>query len=312
MENISGVINIRKEKGFTSHDVVYIVRKTLGGVKTGHSGTLDPQAQGVLPILVGKATKISDFLGESKRYTAELILGKTTDTEDHTGKVLSVSNFQWDEEAIYKAAKSFEGDILQTPPMYSAVKAGGKKLYELARAGKTIERKARPASIFGIDILSLLPERSAAILDVSCSRGTYIRTLCADIGKKLGCGACMGELTRTKSGSFELKDSVGLDEFKRLFKEGRLGEILIPIQDALDLPKANLSIEAEKLARNGNCVSAGSASLLEGQIPDRILLMLGDEPAGIYDLKAGKEGEALFKPAAFFLSPSQGASHLGE
>jgi tRNA pseudouridine55 synthase len=181
---ISGVINIYKEKGFTSHDVVNIVRKSLGRIKTGHTGTLDPDAEGVLPICVGKATKLADYIqADVKQYKAVLRLGITTTTEDTSGEVLTQSNITSSDADVESAISSFVGEYNQMPPMYSAIKVNGKKLYELAREGKEVERKTRLIKIYDITDVKKVSDTDWEFL-VLCSKGTYIRTLCSDIGKK--------------------------------------------------------------------------------------------------------------------------------
>ena len=195
---IHGIINVYKEKGFTSHDVVAKLRGIVGQKKIGHTGTLDPDATGVLPVCLGKATKLCDLLTDkNKTYEAVLLLGKTTDTQDITGEVLEEKSTEaLTEEKVREAIEGFIGDYEQIPPMYSALKVNGKKLYELAREGKVIERKARLVKILDIQILEIdLPK---VRMEVSCSKGTYIRTLCHDIGEKLGCGGCMESLIRTR------------------------------------------------------------------------------------------------------------------
>ena len=239
---MNGVINVYKEKSYTSHDVVAIIRKRLGRIKTGHTGTLDPQAEGVLPVCIGRATKLADYLmATDKSYKAELILGITTDTDDHTGQVLNTAPVNYSEAAIQQAVAFFEGTYMQMPPMYSALKVNGKKLYQLAREGKTVERKAREVTISRITILEI--NKNRIWMDVDCSKGTYIRSLCADIGKKLGCGACMGNLIRTKSGNFTVENAVRLDEIN--------GNSIIPVEQALPAPQAQLIGDA-KQAFNGN------------------------------------------------------------
>ena len=212
---MDGIINIYKEKGFTSHDVVAVVRRTIGQKKVGHTGTLDPDATGVLPVCVGKATKLADYIMASeKTYIAEVTLGAFTDTQDSSGNILDRHEVDFDEEKIRTAINSFIGNLQQTPPMYSAIKINGKKLYELAREGKEVERKKRNITIFNIEILSFNPP-DKFVMKVDCSKGTYIRTLCDDIGRKLGCGAYMSSLERTRSGSFVKENSITLDELRR-------------------------------------------------------------------------------------------------
>ena len=216
---IHGIINVYKEKGFTSHDVVAKLRGIVGQKKIGHTGTLDPDATGVLPVCLGKATKLCDLLTDkNKTYEAVLLLGKTTDTQDITGEVLEEKSTEaLTEEKVREAIEGFIGDYEQIPPMYSALKVNGKKLYELAREGKVIERKARPVKILDIQILEIdLPK---VRMEVSCSKGTYIRTLCHDIGEKLGCGGCMESLIRTRVSTFRIEDAKTLDEIETLKQE---------------------------------------------------------------------------------------------
>ena len=254
--DINGVININKEKGFTSHDVVAIVRKTLGYVKAGHTGTLDPNATGVLPVCLGKATKIASYLTDgTKRYRAEVILGISTDSEDITGTVVRKQDVNVSEEEVSAVVSRFVGEYWQTPPMYSAVKVDGKKLYELARQGKTIERAPRLMNIHSIDILEFDLKNNRFIIDVLCSKGTYIRTLCCDIGEKLNTCACMGELQRTAAGTFTLENSITLSELKEhVAKHGAdgFGEIITPIVNALPLRKAVVKDDYHKALYNGN------------------------------------------------------------
>ena len=193
-----GVINIYKEPGFTSHDVVAKLRGILRQKKIGHTGTLDPAAEGVLPVCLGKGTKLCDLLTDKRKtYQAVLLLGTETDTQDMTGTILSEKpTEQLTEPAVRGAAESFVGPYMQVPPMYSALKVNGKKLYELARAGKEVERAARPVEIYDLQIDAV--ELPRVTMTVTCSKGTYIRTLCHDIGEKLGCGGCMEKLIRTR------------------------------------------------------------------------------------------------------------------
>ena len=195
---VNGILNVYKEKGYTSHDVVAKLRGIVGQKKIGHTGTLDPDAEGVLPVCLGRATKVCDMLTEKdKTYEAVLLLGKETDTQDISGTVLRVGETEGlTQEQVKDCVMSFVGEYDQIPPMYSALKVNGKKLYELAREGKTIERKSRKVEIKEIRILEMALPRVR--MEVSCSKGTYIRTLCHDIGEKLGCFGCMESLLRTK------------------------------------------------------------------------------------------------------------------
>ena len=229
---MDGIFNIYKEKGFTSHDVVAIVRRTIHMKKVGHTGTLDPDAEGVLPVCVGKATKLSDVIMDGRKsYRAMLRLGVTTTTEDASGEVLETKAVVFDEEKIRAAVAAFIGRLEQVPPMYSALKVNGKKLYELAREGIEIERKARTVHFYEISILEVkLP---LVRMEVTCSKGTYIRTLCHDIGEKLGCHGCMERLIRTRVGQFDRNGAHTLDEIAAIVGEGRLSEILVPVDEML-------------------------------------------------------------------------------
>jgi len=250
---IHGVINIHKEKGYTSHDVVAKLRGIVGQKKIGHTGTLDPDATGVLPVCLGKATKLCDMLTDkNKTYETVMLLGKVTDTQDISGTVLSETSLdKLDEDGVKKAILSFVGDYMQVPPMYSALKVNGKKLYELAREGVEIERKARPVTILEIQIKEINLPRVR--MEVSCSKGTYIRTLCHDIGEKLGCGACMEELIRTRVSRFKLEDSLTLSQVQELKEAGDLDKILVPIDEMFsDYEAITLKEEYMSFVYNGN------------------------------------------------------------
>lgn len=250
---ISGVLNIYKEKGYTSHDVVAKLRGILGQKKIGHTGTLDPDAVGVLPVCLGKATKLCDMLTDkNKTYETVMLLGKVTDTQDTSGATLSEHDTSTvDETAVRTAVLSFVGDYMQIPPMYSALKVNGKKLYELAREGIEIERKARPVQIFEIQIRDINLPRVR--MEVTCSKGTYIRTLCHDIGTKLGCGACMEELVRTKVSRFDIKDSLTLEQVAQRMNDNRLDECLVPIDEMFsDYEAVTLKEEFMSFVYNGN------------------------------------------------------------
>lgn len=224
----NGVIIINKEEGLTSQGVVNRVKRMLSADKAGHTGTLDPMATGVLPVLVNRGVKASEFmLTSDKHYSATLLLGVTTDTEDVTGETLTTSDEIPSEGEVLSAIESFVGDYMQTPPMYSALKVGGKKLYELARDGIEIEREARAVKIYSI-AAKKLSEREYFI-DVKCSKGTYIRTLCADIGAKLGCGGTMKTLERCEASGFTLADGITLSALEALSPEERWARVL-PIE----------------------------------------------------------------------------------
>lgn len=227
---MDGILVINKPLGKTSHDMVYFARRLFGIKKIGHTGTLDPDATGVLPICIGRATKTADMLTESdKSYRAELVLGMTTDTLDASGEILTEQPVNVSEAEIEKAIKSFIGEISQIPPMFSAIKKDGKKLYELARRGETVERQPRKVTIYDIKISEIDMQKGSAIIDVDCSKGTYIRTLCDDIGMKLGCGAYMNSLVRTKSAGFDLENAYTVDELLEMKEKGELESAVIPL-----------------------------------------------------------------------------------
>lgn len=252
---MDGIINVYKEQGFTSHDVVAKLRGILHMKKIGHTGTLDPDAVGVLPVCLGKGTKLCDLITDwGKTYEAVMLLGVTTDTQDTSGKILSQSEVTADERQVVDVIMSFLGEYSQVPPMYSALKHNGKKLYELAREGIEIERKARTVHIESIKIneMNLKDEQKTVTFTVSCSKGTYIRTLCDDIGKKLGCGACMMKLTRTKVGKFAIDDSFTLNQITALVLKGEFADYVIDVDDMFDYPHLTVKEEYNKLLYNGN------------------------------------------------------------
>jgi tRNA pseudouridine55 synthase len=296
----NGIINIHKEAGFTSHDVVAKMRGILRQKKIGHTGTLDPQATGVLPVCLGSGTKLCDMLTDKdKEYVAELLLGVCTDTQDTTGQVLSERPVEVSEQEVREAICSFVGDYAQIPPMYSAIKVDGKKLYELARAGKEVERKARAVTILDIEILEMrLP---VVKMRVVCSKGTYIRTLCADIGEALGCGGTMQSLVRTRVGQFTLEGAVTLTELERLRDADRVGEVLLPVDEVFGhCPALHIRKDVEKLLENGNPIYPGQT--VEGEdYPDGMQVRFyraDDSFAGIY---AYAEAKRQYQPVKMFL-----------
>ncbi len=244
---MDGVFNIYKPKNMTSFDVVAKVRKALNTKKVGHTGTLDPMATGVLVVCVGRATKIIDYIqGDKKTYLAEIMLGLETDTEDIWGEVLQKEDVSISKEAFEEAILSFKGEIEQIPPMYSALKVNGKRLYELAREGKTVERKKRLITIYDIKVLDVKDNK--ARFYVTCSKGTYIRTLCADIGKKLGTYAVMSALERTENGPFHVNDSINISNFSM---ENYM-DYMVGIDQALSYTKKiTVSDKAKELIQNG-------------------------------------------------------------
>ena len=253
---MNGIINVYKEKGYTSHDVVAKLRGILKQKKIGHTGTLDPQAEGVLPVCIGNATKLCDLLTDkTKEYEAVLLLGVTTDTQDTTGAVLSEKTVQVEEDKLRAIMEGFVGKSRQIPPMYSALKVNGKKLYELAREGREVERKPRDIEIFSLDILEMQLPRVRFC--VHCSKGTYIRTLCQDIGEKAGCGGCMEELLRTRVDRFSLAEAHKLSEIEQIRDAGKLSEILIPAdQMFLSYPKVTVLEKYQLALANGNSFTA--------------------------------------------------------
>lgn len=253
MENeLCGVILVNKHKGVTSHDIVFKIRKLYGTKKVGHTGTLDPIATGVLPVLIGRGAKAAEYLlSENKGYKAEIKLGITTDTEDITGKILTKSDTLPTKEEFFEAVNHFIGEIDQVPPMYSALKVDGKKLVDLAREGIIIERQARKITVHSIKAECINEKEGIYTLDVYCSKGTYIRTLCADIGAYLGCGAVMSELNRTKSGNFTLNNAHTIAQIEEMTMEER-ANLVIDIEELfIEAPKVVLPDFFSKLCRSG-------------------------------------------------------------
>jgi tRNA pseudouridine55 synthase len=247
----SGVLIVNKHAGVTSHDIVYKIRRLYGTKRVGHTGTLDPMATGVLVMLVGRAAKAAEYLvSDTKRYKAGLRLGITTDTEDTTGEVLTESSAIPDADAVNEACASFVGKTQQIPPMYSALKVGGQKLCDLARRGVTVERAAREVEIFELSV-DATDSPADYTLDVKCSSGTYIRTLCADIGARLACGGVMSSLERTETGGYPISEAHTIVELEQMSEEERLARLL-PIESLFEsLPKLTLVDFYEKLSRNG-------------------------------------------------------------
>jgi tRNA pseudouridine55 synthase len=255
---VHGVLNINKPSGMTSHDVVDAVRRILGMQRIGHTGTLDPQATGVLPVCVGRATRIAQYLTQAdKEYVMTLRLGITTDTLDAAGKETSraaeVHVRRQDVEAVLPR---FVGEIRQVPPIYSAKKHQGERLYRLARRGEVVDREPVAVTVFALELLGF--DSPDVHLKATCSKGTYARSLCDDIGRALGCGGHLHALCRTRAGRFALEGSVALDALEERVRTGRLGEVLMPIAEALaHLPGARVAPEAGPLILHGNAVTAG-------------------------------------------------------
>ena len=247
---VSGVLVVNKHAGVTSHRIISACRKLFDTSKVGHTGTLDPMATGVLPVLIGRAVKASDYLMmHDKEYVCEMKLGLTTDTEDITGEVLTTCSDIPDEETVLEACRSFAGKISQIPPMYSAIKVGGRKLVDIAREGGEVERKTREVEIYEIEPKKVSDDTYS--IRVACSKGTYIRTLCSDIGKKLGCGAVMSSLVRTRTGSFTLDDCVTVEQLDAMTFEERL-KLPKPVESLFaDLESISVPDYYAKLLRGG-------------------------------------------------------------
>lgn len=250
-----GVLNLLKPPGMTSHDMVDYVRRLLRIKRAGHTGTLDPGAAGVLPVCVGRATRASEYLlGSDKAYRAVMVLGITTDTHDAQGRVLSESDASGvGIEDLQKVLQRFRGVVLQVPPMVSAARHQGERLYRLAMKGVTVERSPRPVKIISLEVADWRPgTRARVILDISCSKGTYVRTLCHDIGQALGCGAYLHFLVRTRHGPFGLEQSATLEELANQVRSGNMEGVLIPLEEALSfMPQVALRPEEVQRVQNG-------------------------------------------------------------
>lgn len=243
-----GFLNIYKPKGITSHDVVSILRKITKIKQIGHTGTLDPFAQGVLPICIGKATRLIEYLQDDKEYIAQIQFGQNTDTYDIDGEVTENFDKKITADDLKNILPAFRGEISQLPPIYSAIKVNGKKLYDYARKGESVEIKPRNITISKLELLDFDIEKQTAEIIVGCSKGTYIRSLAFDIGKKLGCGAFLSELTRTKAGTFNIENTVSLENLKA--KEDVKNELINPI-DILNLPIKELSENEKEKVSHG-------------------------------------------------------------
>ena len=297
---LNGILVIRKEQDYTSNDVVAKLRGICRQKKIGHTGTLDPNATGVLPVCLGNATKLCDMLTDrSKEYIAELMLGITTDTQDIWGQVLTDSGEKWrelSEEEIEKTVASFRGKQQQIPPMYSALKVNGKRLYELARAGTVIERKAREIEIEEIELLppegcpetmahraayfSILPKLRIRVV---CSKGTYIRTICQDTGERLGCGAVMSSLVRTRVGNFRLEDAYTLSEIEKIRDSAGLESVLIPVDECFGAyPAALVREDAVRFLKNGSELRLSMAEMT-GEEKKGFAALEEGSPVRIYD-----------------------------
>ena len=307
-----GIVNVYKEQGYTSHDVVAKLRGIFGQKKVGHTGTLDPMAEGVLIVVLGRATKLADLIVTSrKRYIAEMQLGVTSDTDDSTGNVVeSCGQDKLDEMFSGEAAftsklenvmQQFLGKSMQVPPMYSAIKINGKKLYEYARAGKEIEREARPVEIYRLEIRKLNVEKKTVSFEVECSKGTYIRSLIRDIGEKLGTGAVMSGLLRDEVNGITIDTGFRLDDLQKLKEEDNLKAAVTPMDILLrDVPKVYITSNGEKLLNNGNRLGIDDINM-SGQDIQEIenarffRVYLGVELKALYTYDKEKNNYKVFK-----------------
>ena len=296
---MDGIINVYKEKGFTSHDVVAKLRGILHIKKIGHTGTLDPDAVGVLPVCIGKGTKLCDMITDTdKTYEAVMLLGISTDTQDISGNVLSKKEVDVDEKTLIETVDSFVGEYKQIPPMYSAIKVNGRKLYQLAREGIEIERSPRDVYIRSIHIndMNLQDGEPSVTMTISCSKGTYIRTLCHDIGEKLGCGACMKSLSRTRVGRFYIDDSFTINQIAALNLKGELSSIVAPVDSMFDYPRIQINKEYDKLLYNGNLLPLSAGKALDVGLADKVRIYNeSGEFIGIYSMD-----DSGYKPVKIF------------
>lgn len=304
---MNGIINVYKEKGYTSHDVVAKLRGIIGQKKIGHTGTLDPQAEGVLPVCLGNATKLCDLLTDkTKEYEAVLLLGITTDTLDMTGEVLQEKPVDVEEDALQKIMEGFVGKSQQIPPMYSALKINGKKLYELAREGKEVERKPREIEIFSLEILEMQLPRVR--FRVHCSKGTYIRSLCADIGEKAGCGGCMESLLRTRVDRFTLDKTYKLSQIEQIRDDGALEKIITPVDQMFaSYPKVTVSERFQIALANGNSFTEQMLADkamdegTDGQMNGALLVRVYSAKDVFYGIYRYEQADGRFVPYKMFL-----------
>lgn len=299
---LDGIINVYKEKGYTSHDVVAKMRGILKMKKIGHTGTLDPDAEGVLPVCVGKATKLVDLITDKdKTYKAVCKLGITTDTQDITGKVMTTCEVNTSQEELEKVINNYIGEYLQLPPMYSAIKVDGKKLYELARQGKEIERERRRVVIKSITLLNYEEQEQEFTVVVECGKGTYIRTLLHDIGESLGCGATMKSLTRTAVGVFRVEEALRLSEIEALVREDKLQSHIVTVEDVFaHFPKVVVASEYNRLIYNGNQFTPEHVQEPMQEVETDVVRVFDSEGhfIGLYTFK---DEEKLYKPWKMFL-----------
>lgn len=281
---ITGIINVNKPKGLTSHDVVSRLRRILKIRQIGHTGTLDPLAVGVLPICVGKATKIIQYLDTSKAYRAYILLGIKTDSYDTEGEVLEKQSVKFELDKAKSFLQNFQGEITQTPPMYSAVHYKGKRLYEYARKNIAIEdiptRKVTVNSIELVDVEKADTKNPVLVVDIDCSGGTYIRSIAYDLGEKLGCGACLEGLTRTKAGKFRVEDSFTLEQIEELFEKGEVEKFLQP--PVLELETIEITPEQKEK------IHFGQFLFIDKELPEKLQLFCDGELVAIAKFVEGK------------------------
>lgn len=306
---LNGFLVIDKPSGWTSHDVVAKIRRLVRGSKVGHGGTLDPMATGVLPVAIGKGTRVLGYLQDAdKAYRAVMRLGVTTDTCDITGRVVRECPLgEITPERVREVVDGFRGPLMQTPPLYSAIKKDGVPLYKLARQGVDVERQPRAIEIHRLEITAIdLPLVS---FDVSCSKGTYIRSLCHDIGQALGTGACLEALVRTQAGPFRMEDAADMDEVARLAQESRIGDVLIPLSAALvGLTRVEVTDGGVDLVRHGSPLVCESVAAVDGTFNegDQVALVNGkDELIAVARALASYNGHGsdghLLKPEKVFV-----------
>jgi tRNA pseudouridine55 synthase len=297
-----GIINVYKEKGYTSHDVVAKMRGILRMKKIGHTGTLDPDAEGVLPVCVGKATKLVDLITDKdKTYKAVCKLGITTDTQDMTGKVLKIAEVDINLTELEKVIGSYIGEYLQLPPMFSAIKVGGKKLYELARLGKEIDRERRLVSIRNISLTDYNPIEQEFTVVVECGKGTYIRTLLHDIGETLGCGAAMKSLLRTAVGTFGAEEALKLSEIEALVREDKLQPHIVTIEEVFShYPGLVVANEFNRLIYNGNKFTPEHLQKPHQEI-ETDMVRVYDSEEHFIGLYTYLREEKVYKPVKMFL-----------
>ncbi|MDT0668965.1 tRNA pseudouridine(55) synthase TruB [Mammaliicoccus sciuri] len=303
---MDGILAIHKEVGMTSHDVVFKLRKILKTKKVGHTGTLDPEVSGVLPICVGKATRVSDYVMESgKSYRAKVTIGVSTTTEDQTGEIVDqkrVDQNLWDKDEIIATLKQLEGDIEQIPPMYSAVKVNGKKLYEYARQNIEVERPVRRVHINSIDLISdIIYENDTCKfeIEVECGKGTYIRTLATQIGALLNYPAHMSHLIRLKSGGFTLNQAIKLDDLREIVEQDKLQDVILPLEYGLNSLTKITVHDKNIVTRIQNGQKIEKSLIDESKHDGEFVVWYEDKAIAIMDTY--DKNETLYKPKKVFL-----------